>query len=90
MNTTPTRLRQLINEEITRSDKAEIKKLIAKEIEKQLKSRQTKKLIEDELIKLIGKNKVKQDIGDITKKILKQLYRNMSLHHSFIIDKLKA
>ena len=90
MNITPSRLRQLINEEITKSDKAEIKKMIAKETEKQLKSRETKKLIEDELIKLIGKNKVKQDLGDITKKILKQLYKDMAVHHSFIIDKLKA
>jgi predicted component of type VI protein secretion system len=90
MNITPTRLRSIILEEITSTDKKEIKAMIAKEIDKELKSRDTKAMIRDELEKLLNKTDTKNDIGDIVKKVLKRLYRDMSVHHPYMIDRIKV
>jgi len=84
----PERLRELIFEEITKSDKTEIKKMISKEIEGALKSRKMKDMVQDELIKLLKKNDVKQDIGNITKKVLRALYKDMSVNHPYMIDRI--
>jgi len=88
MNITPTKLRSLILEEITNTDKKEIKAMIAKELERELKSRDTKAMIRDELEKLLNKNDTKKDIGDIVKKVLKKLYRDLSVHHPYMIDRI--
>jgi|TARA_Y100000310_G_scaffold344842_1_gene459924 hypothetical protein len=88
MNIKPKRLRELIFEEITQSDKTEIKKMISKEVESALKSRKTKEMIQDELKKLLKKNDIKQDIGDITKKVLRALYKDMSVNHPYMIDRI--
>jgi|TARA_Y100000310_G_scaffold95629_1_gene93438 hypothetical protein len=78
------RLRQLIREELTKTDKAEIKRMIAKEITNNLK-KELSQALEDEL-----KTKAtKDEIGDITKKVLKKLYKDLSMHHPYIIDRIK-
>ena len=64
--------------------------MIAKEIEKELKSRATKAMIRDELEILLNKSDTKKDIGDIVKKVLKRLYRDMSVHHPYMIDRIKV
>ena len=48
-------LKQIIYEELSRADKSDIKDMIAKE----LKSRDVKDLIEDELVKLLKKKDMK-------------------------------
>ena len=78
----------LIQEELTKADKAEIKKLISKELDKNLKS-ELKKALEDELSKALRSKSSKEDIGDITKKVLKKLYRDLSYHHPYVIDRIK-
>ena len=78
----------LIQEELTKADKAEIKKLISKELDKNLKS-ELKKVLEDELSKALRSKSSKEDIGDITKKVLKKLYRDLSYHHPYVIDRIK-
>jgi len=62
--------------------------MIAKELDKKLKSRDTKAMIRDELEKLLNKTDTKNDIGDIVKKVLKRLYRDMSVHHPYMIDRI--
>jgi hypothetical protein len=69
-----------LNEELTKADKAEIKRLIKSEL---------KNLVEDEVAKAVGSKNIKNDIGDITKKVLKKLYKDMSVHHPYIIDRIK-
>jgi hypothetical protein len=83
---TPARLRAMILEEITSADKKEIKAIIARE----LKSRDTKAMIHDELEKLLNKADTKKDIGEIVKKVLKQLYKDMSVNHPYMIDRIKV
>jgi len=81
MKITKSRLHAIIVEELTKSDKAAIKRMISKEL---------KKMVEDEVAKAIKSKDIKDDIGDISKKILKKLYKDMSVHHPYIIDRIKV
>ena len=81
MKITKSRLREIIVEELTKTDKAEIKRMIAREL---------KSMVEDEVAKAIKSKGIKDDIGDISKKILKKLYKDMLVHHPYIIDRIKV
>tara|TARA_R110000796_G_scaffold202971_1_gene319258 strand:- start:464 stop:709 length:246 start_codon:yes stop_codon:yes gene_type:complete len=74
-------LANIIVEELTASDKAEIKNMISKEL---------KRMVEDEVAKAIASKQIKDDIGDITKKVLKKLYKDLSIQHPYIIDRIKV
>jgi len=76
-----------IKEEISRKDKSEIKKMIKDELEKEMKAR-LNKAVREELEKELGNSATKQQIADISKNILKKLYRALSLQHPHIIDRL--
>jgi uncharacterized membrane protein YheB (UPF0754 family) len=82
-----------LNEELTKTDKSDIKKMISDELDvkfdKNLK-RELKKALEDELPKALGSKATKEEIGEITKKVLKRLYKDLSLHHPYIIDRIKV
>jgi hypothetical protein len=73
-------LRQIIREELTKSDKDEVKRIVSKEL---------KKMVDDEVEKAIKSKEIKEKIGDISKKVLKRLYRDLSYHHPYIIDRIK-
>ena len=79
----------LINEALTATDKSDIKKMIGTELDKRLKS-ELKKILEDELSKAIKSKDVKTDIGEIAKKVIKRLYKDLSFHHPYIIDRIKV
>tara|TARA_R110002072_G_scaffold184320_3_gene340698 strand:- start:88 stop:378 length:291 start_codon:yes stop_codon:yes gene_type:complete len=83
----PQILKQLIVEELTKS---EVKDIVAKEVSKQLASRDTKRIIEDELAKLLGKTAAKDEIAEIAKKVLKRLYKDMAISHPYMIDRIKV
>ena len=74
------RLKEIIVEELTRADKDEIKRMISKEL---------KSMVEDEVEKVLKSKSVKDDIGDITKSVLKKLYKDLSIQHPYIIDRIK-
>ena len=75
----------LLQEELTKSDKKEIEGIVAKQVQSELK-----KILEDELQKALRTKATKEEIGDITKKVLKKLYKDMSVHHPYIIDRIKV
>jgi isopentenyl diphosphate isomerase/L-lactate dehydrogenase-like FMN-dependent dehydrogenase len=77
-----------LQEALTKTDKADIKAMVKKEVDSLL-SKELKKAMEDELVKALKKKNVKDDIADITKKIMKKLYRDLSLQHPYIIDRIK-
>jgi hypothetical protein len=79
----------MIREELTKTDKAEIKKMISTEMDKTLKS-ELKKILQDELIKELGSKKTKEEMGEIAKKVIKKLYKDLSFHHPYIIDRIKV
>ena len=74
-----------LQEELTKADKSEIEKIVAKQVQSELK-----KILEDELQKALRTKATKEEIGDITKKVLKKLYKDMSVHHPYIIDRIKV
>ncbi|HHZ96437.1 MAG TPA: hypothetical protein EYN67_13000 [Flavobacteriales bacterium] len=84
---TPDKLHALINEELTRSDKSEIRDIISTELDKRFRSADFKKMLADEIEKVLG---TKEEIGEITKKVLKKLYKDISYHHPYIIDRIKV
>lgn len=77
-----------ISEELTKTDKKEIKTLVSKELDRILKS-EVKKILEDELSKALRTKASKEEIGDITKMVLKKLYKDLSFHHPYVIDRIK-
>jgi len=85
------KVKNLLNEELSSSDKSEIKDMFKKELDKFMNSRELKKLIEDEILDAVGKDKkTREEIADLYKKITKELYRDLSLNNTYIIDKLKV
>jgi hypothetical protein len=82
-------LKKIIKEELTRSDKAEIKKLARKEFEDMLKTSDIKGKIEKMVKDQIGKDKPTQkEIAKITEKVLVQFYKTMWTRRSFWSNKL--
>ena len=77
-----------LQEALTRTDKEDIKDIVKKELDA-LFSKELKKALEDELVKALKKKNVKDDIAEITKKIMKKLYKDLSLQHPYIIDRIK-
>ena len=74
-----------LSEELTKSDKKEIERLVAKQVKSELK-----KILEDELQKALRTKATKEEIADISKQVLKKLYKDMSVHHPYIIDRIKV
>jgi fructose-bisphosphate aldolase class 1 len=89
MELTLTKLRQIIIEELTADDKAEIKRMATKEAEKVIKTKDLKNMIAKEVEKSLSGKTTKDQIGDITKSVLKKLYKDLSLQHPYIIDRIK-
>ena len=89
MELTLTKLRQIIIEELTADDKAEIRRMAAKEAEKVIKAKDLKDMIAKEVEKSLSGKTTKDQIGDITKSVLKKLYKDLSLQHPYIIDRIK-
>ena len=55
-----------------------------------MRSSDFKKLLADEVAKVIDTKATKEEIGEITKKVLKKLYKDISYHHPYIIDRIKV
>lgn len=75
----------MLKEEMT---KTEMRDLVKDELQKFLKA-ELKKMVEEELKKVLKDKDMQNQIGDISKEILKKLYKDLSLHHSYVIDRVK-
>ena len=91
MKITESQLRKIIREELTRADKESIKKMISKEVERSERefSKTLKRDVEKEVEKLLKARATKDEIAEITKKVLKKLYRDLAFQHPYIIDRIK-
>jgi rRNA maturation endonuclease Nob1 len=82
-------IRQLIREELTKTDKADIKSMIKKELDAELKAKLDKAVRKE--VEAVFKDKAtKDEIGEISKTIIKRLYKDLSYHHPYIIDRIKV
>jgi glutamyl-tRNA reductase len=91
MSLTSKRVREIIAEELSRADKEQIKKIASSEVRKANREfkKEIKDMIEEELQKLLNKPTTKEQLGEISKKILKKLYKDLSIQHPYIIDRIK-
>ena len=82
-------IKQILKEELTRADKAEIKKIARTEFEDMLKSSNIKSKIEDIVKKQLKNDKATQkEVADITQKVLVQFYKTLWTRRSFWANKL--
>ena len=79
----------LINERLSADDKSDIRKMIGTELDRRGK-RELKKILADELATALKSKNTKADIGEIAKKVIKKLYKDLSFHHPYIIDRIKV
>ena len=79
----------LIAEELSRADKKDVRDMIDTELKKSLKSTEPKKLVQAEIEKALKDKANKDEIAEIAKKVLKKLYRDLSLQHPYLIDRIK-
>jgi 20S proteasome alpha/beta subunit len=85
------KVKKLLTEELSSSDKSDIKDLIKKELDKFMKSKELKDVIEDEIYNAVSKDKkTREEIADLYKKITKELYKDLSINNAYIIDRLKV
>ncbi len=82
-------LKNIIREELNRSDKAEIKRLARKEFEEMLKTSDIKTKIEKMVKDQIGKDKATQkEVAKISEKVLIQFYKTLWTRRTFWANKL--
>ena len=85
------KVKKLLTEELSSSDKSEIKDMFKKELDKFMKSKELKDIIEDEIYNAVSKDKkTREEVADIYKKITKELYKDLSINNAYIIDRLKV
>jgi len=78
-----------LTEALTKTDKEEIGRMIRRELEKSVKT-ELKKILEEELGNALRSKASKDEIGEITKKVLKKLYKDLAYHHPYVIDRIKV
>ena len=79
-----------INEELNRTDKSDIKKMISKEIEATLKSKGFKDKVADAVTKDVKKNKeLEKVVVEITRNVVTQLYKVLWMRRTFWRNSLK-
>jgi len=82
-------LKNIIKEELDRSDKTEIKRLARKEFEDMLKDSDIKSKIEKLVKDQISKDKPTQkEVAKISEKVLIQFYKTLWTRRSFWANKL--
>jgi hypothetical protein len=82
-------IKQVLKEELTRADKAEIKKIARTEFEDMLKSTNIKSKIEDLVKKQLKNDKATQkEVAEITQKVLVQFYKTLWNRRTFWMNKL--
>jgi 20S proteasome alpha/beta subunit len=85
------KVKKLLTEELSSSDKSEIKDMFKKELDKFMKSKELKDIIEDEIYNAVSKDKkTREEVADLYKKITKELYKDLSINNAYIIDRLKV
>jgi hypothetical protein len=84
-------IKQILKEELTRADKAEIKKLARAEFESMLKDSNIKSKIEDLVKKQLKNDKPTQkEVAEISQKVLVQFYKTLWTRRSFWANKLDS
>jgi hypothetical protein len=82
----------LLLEELTSADKKEIEKISRKQAQKEIRKvvgNDLSKTIQEEIKKALKNKATKQEVADITKAVIKKLYRELAVTQQPIIDRIK-
>lgn len=86
-------VKSVLREELTKTDKKEIERIAKiqakKEIEK-IVGKDLSKTIEKEVQKTLKGKATKQEIADISKSVIKKLYKQLSFSTPQIVDRIKV
>jgi len=83
----------LLLEELTKTDKKEIEKIARKQAQKEITKvvgNDLEKTIQKEVEKILKNKATKDEIADVTKSVIKKMYRALATSHSNVIDGIKA
>jgi len=86
-------IRNILREELTKTDKKEIERISRKQAQKEIEKTVGKdfgKTVQKEVEKILKDKATRQEIGDITKSVVKKLYRQLSHNYPQIIDRIKV
>ena len=89
MSISKDQVKKIIVEEFS---KTEIKDLVKKETEKAVERSLRdflKNDLEKEILKALKDKRTKEEVADISKKVIKKLYRELSFNYPYIIDRVK-
>ena len=87
MQITETYIKRLINEELTKTDKNDIERMIKKQIKDELKvevEKSVEKIVKEELKAIMSDKSTQKEMADISKQIIKKLYKDLSFSRRFI------
>jgi len=90
---TESQLRCIIKEALTKTDIKDIERISRKEAKSEIEKvvgRDLSKTIQEEVAKVLKKKATKEEIGDITKSVIKRLYRSLAMEKSHVIDQIKV
>tara|TARA_A100001388_G_C28359022_1_gene306939 strand:+ start:77 stop:358 length:282 start_codon:yes stop_codon:yes gene_type:complete len=93
MKITRSQIREILAEALTKTDKAEIGRIARKEAQAEIEKvvgRDLAATIQKEVTKALKDKATKQEIADISKKVVQKLYRSLAMEKSFIIDQIKV
>ena len=93
MRITRRQLRRILSEALTQTDKAEVERIARKEAQSEIEKvvgRDLSKTIQEEVSKALKNKATKQEVADISKKVVQKLYRSLAMEKSFIIDQIKV
>lgn len=77
-------IKKVLKEELTSSDKKEVRDIFKSELKKTLSSTELKKQVEDVIIKQLGSNKkTRKEVASITQKVLVRLYKTFWTRKNF-------
>ena len=83
----------LLLEELTKTDKKEIERIAKAQAKKEIErvvGRDFSKTIEKEVQKTLKGKATKQEIADISKSVIKKLYKQLSFSTPQIVDRIKV
>ncbi len=94
MRLTRRQLRRLIlNEALTKTDIADIKRIARKEAKEEIIKaigKDLEKTIQDEILKSFKNRTTKEEVCEITKEVIKKMYKEISLTQPQILKRIKV
>ncbi len=93
MKITRRQIRNILKEALTKTDIQDIERIARKEAKDEIikvVGKDLRKTIQEEVAKVLKDKASKQEIGEITKQVIKKMYREISLTQPQILNRIKV